>query len=217
MALRLLIVAATGGLGSNLVKEALSRGHSVSVCIRDHRKLADQLGADISRLASINIGSADDKDFIKTSMEGIDVVLSASPASPGIAKVLADTVLTSGARKLVWVAGASNMLEEDGVTLHHLKFGPTGVGYYNAHAPCIEAIKQSGANFVVFCPGLMKPAGSKSPTPPEIFTRCKPGQVDFVSYEDAAWAMIQVAETDTFDGQLCEAITDKTTMSSSEL
>ncbi len=212
--LRILIVSATGGLGSNLVKEALSRGHIVSVCIRDQRKLLDQLGADIDRLASINIGSADDADFIKTSMKDIDVVLSAAPASPDIAKIVADAVVTSGARKLVWVAGASNMVEDDGVTLHHHKFGPTGVGYYNAHAPCIEAIKRSGANFVIFCPGLMKPAGSKSPTPPEIFTRCKLGQVDFVSYEDAAWAMIQVAETDTFDMQLCEAITENKAISS---
>jgi uncharacterized protein YbjT (DUF2867 family) len=208
--LRLLIVAATGGLGSNLVKEALSRGHRVSVLARDESKLASLLGAaEFGRLAAVHIGSAEDASFVEKAMADIDVVLSGAPAMPTIASTLSAAVLTTGARKLVWVAGASNMVEEDGVTLHHLKFGPTGVNYYNAHAPCIEAIKSSGANHVIFCPGLMRPAGAKSPTPPEIFTRCKPGQVDFVSYEDAAWAMVQVAEVDTFDGQQCEAITEQ--------
>ena len=207
--LRLLIVAASGGLGTNLVKEALSRGHIVSVVARDHAKLATLLGSDLERLAGVHIGSAEDAEFVRSSMTGIDVVLSGAPAVPNIAKTLADAVLVTGARKIVWVAGASNMVEDDGVTLHHLKFGPSGVNYFNAHAPCIDAIKSTGANHVIFCPGLMKPAGAKSPTPPEIFTRCKPDQVDFVSYEDAAWAMVQVAEVDTFDGKLCEAITER--------
>ena len=209
--MRLLIVAASGGLGTNLVREALSRGFQVSVLARDQGKLAAQLGADLERLTAVHIGSADDSNIVQQSMAGIDVVLSGAPSNPTIAKTVSEAVKATGAKKLVWVAGASNMVEEDGVTLHHLKFGPGGVSYYNAHAPCIDAIKESGANFVIFCPGLMKPAGGKSSTPPEIFTRCKPGQVDFISYEDAAWAMVQVASEDTFDGQLCEAITEQKT------
>jgi len=152
---------------------------------------------------------------MKSTLDGIDVVISGAPSNPSIAKTLADEVKSSAtANKLVWVAGASNMLEADGVTLHHLSFGAQGAMYYNAHAPCIEAIKESLASssdkkFVIFCPGLMKPAGAKSTPEPEIFTRCKPGQVDFVSYEDAARAMVQVAVSGEWDNELVEAITQR--------
>ena len=42
--LSLLVVAATGELGKVIVKEALERGHAVSVLVRDEAKLKAQQG-----------------------------------------------------------------------------------------------------------------------------------------------------------------------------
>ena len=58
-ALKMLVVGATGGLGQCLVREALERGHTVSVLVRDRAKLVTLLGdANVGRLASIHVGDA---------------------------------------------------------------------------------------------------------------------------------------------------------------
>ena len=201
MSLHLLIIAASGGLGTNLVLEALARGHTVSVLVRN----ADKLPPDVrSKLSNVHIGSGDDINAVKNALTGVDVVVSGAPANPHIAKTLAEQTKASSARKLVWVAGASNMLEADG-TLHHLSFGPGGQMYYDAHKPCIDAVAASGCKFVVFCPPLMGARGSKSSPLPSIAVRAHRGGSGFLSYEDAAWAMIEAAEVDEFDGQLITA------------
>ncbi len=203
MSFHFLIVAASGGLGTNLVQQALSRGHTVSVLVRN----ADKIPSDIrAKLSSVHIGSGDDLNAVKDALVGVNVVLSGAPANPDIAKTLAEQTKTSNA-KLIWVAGASNMLEEDG-TLHHLSFGPGGQMYFDAHKPCIDAIEASGCKFVVFCPPLMGARGSISSPLPSIAVRAHRGGSGFLSYEDAAWAMIEAAESEKFDGQLITAYAD---------
>jgi hypothetical protein len=46
------------------------------------------------------------------------------------------------------------MLEENGKP-HHESFGPEGINYFHAHEPCIEAVKNSGTTYVIFCPGVL--------------------------------------------------------------
>jgi 2-alkyl-3-oxoalkanoate reductase len=61
MPLNILVVGATGGLGSALAREALRRGHSVSALVRSSEKLGEVLGAaDASRLKAVHVGSASD-------------------------------------------------------------------------------------------------------------------------------------------------------------
>lgn len=61
----LLVVAAAGGLGSCVVREALSRGHAVSVLVRSSEKLAQVLGADtVARLAAVHVGDGSDEALV---------------------------------------------------------------------------------------------------------------------------------------------------------
>ena len=80
----------------------------------------------------------------------------------------------------------------------------------SAHSPCIDAIKTSGANFVIFCPGRMLPRGKVSSPPPQILTRGDPkynSKMQFVSYEDAAHAMLEAAARSEYDGTHIQALT----------
>ena len=82
------------------------------------------------------------------------------------------------------------MYEADGVTLHYKAFGPSGEGYYKAHTPCIDAVKKTGATFIIWCPGLMK-NGQRSTPPPKTLLFADPAGLaawDFVSYRALRWA-----------------------------
>ena len=214
MALKLLVIAAAGGLGRQVVLEALSRGHSVSVLVRAPSKLDAALGpADVARLAGVHVGDGGSVAEISAAAAGADVIISAGPPIPAHARALGEACKASAScKRVVWTAGASNLYEADGVTLHHLAFGPQGMNYFSAHAPCIEALEATKAPAIVWCPGYMRSVGRKSAAPVAISTRAIPGSVassDFVSYEDAADAVVRAVEVDTYVGERITALSEQ--------
>ena len=72
--LSVLIVGATGGLGKCLVQEALSRGHAVSVLVRNKEKLNTefaQINSVVSSLKNVYVGdAAADGPMVKRACEG---------------------------------------------------------------------------------------------------------------------------------------------------
>ena len=99
-------------------------------------------------------------------------------------------------------------MSEDGVTPNWIsvsKFLPIAERLFHAHGACIDAIRASGINHVVFCPGIIKAAGHKSASAPTIrINRPSPGTA-VGSYEDSAWVMVQAAEVSDYDGELITA------------
>ena len=84
----------------------------------------------------------------------------------------------------MWTAGGSNLPEADG-SWHYKAFGPQGESFFNAHSPCIDAVKSTGADYIIWCPGLMKARGVKSSPPPPTLLQADPRGLaswDFVSY-----------------------------------
>lgn len=62
-------------------------------------------------------------------------------------------------------------------------------------------MKASGANYIVWCPGLMK-SGVRSQPQPKTLLFADPAGLkswDFVSYEDAAQVILSAAETSQYD------------------
>jgi uncharacterized protein YbjT (DUF2867 family) len=211
-AMQVAIIGATGGLGRALVLEALERGHSVSVLVRDRAKLDAVLGeAVVSRLASVFVGDAHDPPTVRAAVAGQEVVFGARGADDIFARVVADETQASGAHKFVFVAGLTNVMSEDGVTpnyVNYVKYWSGAEAAYQAHSACIDAIKESGVPYVILCPGFMKSLGSRSPDLPDaahILVNRPNG--NFVSYEDAAFIMLEAAEGDQWDGQLITAST----------
>lgn len=201
----MLVVAASGGLGSSIVREALSRGHAVSVLVRDAGKLAGA-GVPVASLAAVHTGDASSPAAVAAAVAGgVDAIVSASSSIPAVAKALGEAAAAHASiKKVIITAGASNIYEPDGKTLHHLAYGERGLGFYNNHKPSIEALQAAaGPKASVFCPGFMKARGSTSAKADiKTSTTAIPSGMaswDFVSYEDAASAIIDRVEATTID------------------
>jgi len=208
--LKLLIIGATGGLGRILVNEAISRGHIVSVLVRNQEKLnTEYTKDDLAKLNNIFIGDAGtDEETVLKACQGIDVVVSGSGAVEPVARTVAKQAKAAAVKKFVYVAGATNVMDEDGITplwIKASKFWPPAERAFNSHKVCIDAIRNTGINYVVFCPAYMSKIGKKS-NPVQI-PKINRESGNFVSYEDAAHVMIDAAEKDTWDGQLITAAT----------
>ena len=80
--------------------------------------------------------------------------------------------------------------------------------YYKAHTPCIEAAKATGANVIVWCPGMMKNGARSQPQPKTLLFADPAGlkSWDFVSYEDAAQVILSASETGEYDGKCITAL-----------
>jgi len=209
--LKVLVVAAAGGLGSSVVREALARGHVVSVLVRDAAKLAGA-GVPVASLAAVHTGDASSPAVVAAALAGgVDAIVSAAPPVPAAARALGEAAAASASvRKVVWTAGSSNLYEPDGKTLHHVAFGPRGLGFYSAHAPCLDAlVAAAGPKAMAFCPGMMSARGRVSATPARTSAFAIPGGLaayDFVSYEDAAVAILDAVEGTQFDGKFFTAL-----------
>jgi len=87
--LRLFILGATGGIGGELVKQALERGHRVTAFVRSPQKLGQARAG-----LSIVQGNVLDANAMAAALDGHDAVLSTLGA-PGPAK---NTIVSDGAR-----------------------------------------------------------------------------------------------------------------------
>lgn len=204
------LIVGVGGLGQCMVHEALERGLRVSVLVRNRDKLAATLGdATMARLHTVTVGDGSDPATLDAAMHDIDVVLSGRGADPYLARALAEAVERHGGGKLCWPAGTTNVMADDGITPNYMRLRHLGSwveGAYRTHGACIDEIRLTGIRYVIFCPGRMASTGRRSPNV------CASIRVDrdagaFVSYEDAAWVMLEAATTSTYDNQLISAAT----------
>ncbi|KAI8912753.1 hypothetical protein EDD86DRAFT_263654 [Gorgonomyces haynaldii] len=204
--LSLLVIGATGGLGKCLVKEALSRGHSVSVLVRNKEKFEKDYPEAKWSDSNVFVGNAaSDSAIVKQGCTGKDVVLMGVGADDAIARTAAEQAKAAGVKKLVHVAGATNVMDEDGVTPLWKKYAtswPPAERVYHTHGKCIDAIRNTGINYVVFCPAFMSNQPKSNPVAAPKINRESGG---FVSFEDAAHVMVDAAEQSTWDGQLITA------------
>jgi uncharacterized protein len=208
--MKLLIVAASGGLGSRVVFEALSRGHSVSVLVRSQAKLEEVINSNTLSKLKVFIGDATNKIVLEKAVFGNDAIISCGPSLPEMTRTLGEVCkASSSCKKVLITAGASNILEIDGKS-HHLRFGPQGNNFYNYHQPAIDALKATGATFTIWCPGLMK-SGNKSLKEVQISNRAIVDgykSQDFITYEDAANVLIRAVESTDYDNEHIAAISD---------
>lgn len=204
------LIVGVGGLGKCMVLEALERGLCVSVLVRNKTKLEAELGKETcAKLSRITVGDGTNAQVLDEAMSGIDVVLSGRGADPQLANELAAAAKRNGVKKLCWPGGSTNVLADDGVTPNYkrlLHLGSWVESAYHAHGACIDAIQQSGINYVIFCPGRMSSVGQKSPDV-RTSVRINRDAGPFVSYEDAAWVILEAATTNHYDNQLVSAAT----------
>jgi uncharacterized protein YbjT (DUF2867 family) len=112
--LKLVIIAATGGVGRQLLSQALDAGHDVTAVARNPAKLPSSvLAAGTARIVAADLG-APDPQALESAVSGADAVLSglgphnnadAGIAAPGTRAIIA-AMRAAGVRRIVAVSAA---------------------------------------------------------------------------------------------------------------
>ncbi|QNH76025.1 NAD(P)-dependent oxidoreductase [Pseudomonas protegens] len=101
---KIAIIGATGRAGSQLLEEALRRGHSVTAIARNTAKLGQRAGV-LSRAVDVADSAA-----LQAAVAGHDVVISAAHFSTIPAQAIIDPVKKAGVKRLLVVGGAGSLL-----------------------------------------------------------------------------------------------------------
>ena len=105
---KIAIIGATGRAGSQLLEEALRRGHSVTAIARDTSKLGERAG-----VVSKNVDVLD-AQALQAAVAGHDVVISAAHFATIPASAVIGPVKQAGVKRLLVVGGAGSLLVPDG-------------------------------------------------------------------------------------------------------
>lgn len=101
---KIAIIGATGRAGSQLLEEALRRGHSVTAIARQASKLGNRPGV---TTRDVDVADA---AALQAALSGHDVVLSAAHFSTIPASAIIDPVKRAGVKRLLVVGGAGSLL-----------------------------------------------------------------------------------------------------------
>ena len=101
---KIAIIGATGRAGSQLLEEALRRGHSVIAIARNTDKLAARPGVTVKQVDALDAAA------LQQAVSGSDVVISAAHFATLPAASVIDPVKKAGVKRLLVVGGAGSLL-----------------------------------------------------------------------------------------------------------
>ena len=101
---KIAIIGATGRAGSQLLEEALRRGHSVTAIARDTSKIGERAG-----VVSKNVDVLDTQ-ALQAAVAGHDVVISAAHFATIPSAAVIEPVKKAGVKRLLVVGGAGSLL-----------------------------------------------------------------------------------------------------------
>ncbi|WP_353742163.1 NAD(P)-dependent oxidoreductase [Pseudomonas fluorescens] len=105
---KIAIIGATGRAGSQLLEEALRRGHSVTAIARDTSKIDPREGVAGKAVDALDAAA------LQAAIAGHDVVISAAHFATLPANAVVDPVKKAGVKRLLVVGGAGSLLLPDG-------------------------------------------------------------------------------------------------------
>jgi len=105
---KIAIIGATGRAGSQLLEEALRRGHSVTAIARDTSKLSPRAGVMSKAVDAL------DAEALQAAVAGHDVVISAAHFATLPASAVIGPVKKAGVKRLLVVGGAGSLLLPNG-------------------------------------------------------------------------------------------------------
>ena len=134
---KIAIIGATGRAGSQLLEEALRRGHSVVAIARDPSRLQGREGVTVEAF------DAKDSAALQAAVAGVDAVLSAAHFSTIEAHAIIEPVKRAGVKRLLVVGGAGSLLLPSG---HRVIDSPDFPEAYKAEASAgvrfLEVLRQ---------------------------------------------------------------------------
>jgi putative NADH-flavin reductase len=105
---KIAIIGATGRAGSQLLEEALRRGHSVTAIARDTSKIDSREGVVGKAVDALDAAA------LQAAIAGHDVVISAAHFATLPASAVVGPVKNAGVKRLLVVGGAGSLLLPDG-------------------------------------------------------------------------------------------------------
>jgi putative NADH-flavin reductase len=113
--MNIVLIGATGNIGSRILDEALRRGHKVTAITRDPKKLEPRRGV------TVKAGSTSDAPALTRTLQGHDAaIVSVKWNENDIGRVI-EVIRKSGVRRCLFVVGAGSLLRKDGRThLEHM-------------------------------------------------------------------------------------------------
>ena len=134
---KIAIIGATGRAGSQLLEEALRRGHSVTAIARDTSKIGAHAGV-VSKNVDVLDAAA-----LQDAVAGHDVVISAAHFATVPASALIGPVKQAGVKRLLVVGGAGSLLLPDGTrVIDSAGFPAEYKAEASAGAAFLEALRQ---------------------------------------------------------------------------
>ncbi len=125
--MKIALIGASGRVGSRLLAELLSRGHSVTGIVRDTTKLASRPGL------ALKAGDATQPAQLAPLLSGHDVVISAARFQSSNPQALIAAVKQAGVHRLMVVGGAASLEVAPGQSLFDAP------GFPEAYKPEAEA------------------------------------------------------------------------------
>jgi len=169
--MKVVLYGATGMIGARILKELLSRGHTVTVVARDPSKIAPQKDVTVEK------GDMLDADNIAKVAKGSDVVVSsyAPPAGPQgplpdklhllaeATKALVAGVRRAGAPRIIMVGGAGTLEVSPGLQIVDSPGFPDAYkGIALAHRDAKHILQASDLNWTYFSPAMMIQPGERT-------------------------------------------------------
>ena len=108
--MNIVLIGATGAIGSRILDEALRRGHKVTAVTRDPKKVEARQGMTVSA------GSTTDAPALMQVIKGHDAAVVSVKWNENDVRRVIDTIRRSGVKRCLFVIGAGSLLRKDGRT-----------------------------------------------------------------------------------------------------
>jgi len=162
--MKVTLYGATGTIGSRILNELLSRGHSVTAVARDISKLNPKKGL------TAKTGNAEDHRSVAETAKGSDAVISAY--SPGLEtpQKLVDTVKSliaglkqAGVKRFLMVGGAASLEVAPGVlVIDSPDFPAAWKPIAQAHIDALKVLRTADLDWTYFSPAALIAPGQRT-------------------------------------------------------
>lgn len=163
--MRLCILGASGNSGRRIVSEAIARGHQVTAIVRTAGALSSATNLSVCQLDFSHLGALED------ALRPHDVVINAagyvadgSRFTDLVGRIISATTSAMGQGGRFWLFGGAALLDVPGANLMGIDL-PGVPKMYEAHRTNYNAIKSSGLDWSMLCPGPMIDAPDGKATP----------------------------------------------------
>jgi uncharacterized protein len=207
--MRIALVGATGFIGSKILAEAVSRGHTVTAICRHPEKIAAQEGvrtcaADTSDAAALADAVASHDILVHACAPPREMEMAAKiAAQTAITKAIIEAMKARGIPRIIAVGGAGTLLIDGIPSMDRPEFPKQFEGGAKATAVIKELLQEEqDFDWTVLCPSTMIAAGERTGKFRLDFDDLivMPDGTSRISVEDFAMALVNEIENPQYTG-----------------